>query len=94
MIRLDDIDIDFIELVINMLEYYNLNKLVIILCNRYKLTDRISKSIQKIASKYSNLQNVKFKIGENIQNNQRLQSLISYEAIQNALNLIDEQYLE
>ena len=60
MVRLDDVDIEFIEVIINILEFYKLNKLSIMLCNRYNLMDRIGHNFIRIASRYSNLNNIKY----------------------------------
>ena len=45
LVKLDDVDIEFIELILDILDYYELFKLSMMLCNRYKLTDRIGRYI-------------------------------------------------
>lgn len=45
MISLDDVDIEFIYTIIDILDYYELFKLSMMLCNRYKLTNRIARYI-------------------------------------------------
>jgi hypothetical protein len=55
MISLDDVDMDFINVILGILDYYELFKLAMLLCNRYKLSDRIGLYILQISSKYSNI---------------------------------------
>lgn len=54
IIDLDFISIDFIYLVLDLLEMYKLYKLCIFVCNRYKLSNRIGRYLVNIAHKYSN----------------------------------------
>ena len=60
IIKLDDVDIDFIESILDILDYYELYKLSLILCNRYNLQDRIAKYIMQLSMKYSNLDRFRF----------------------------------
>jgi hypothetical protein len=60
MISLDDIDKDFILIVLDILEYYELFKMCLMLCNRYGLHERVGKYFISIASKYSNLNQLNF----------------------------------
>lgn len=45
MIDLDNVDSEFISLILNVLEYYELYRLCLMLCNRYHLIDRLGKYV-------------------------------------------------
>ena len=62
MINLDDVDAEFIQVIIGILEYYELFKLSILLCNRYKLTDKIGLYMIQISSKYSNIHTFRYNL--------------------------------
>ena len=55
LIKLDEVDIEFIYTIIDILDYYELFKLSLMLCNRYGLSDRIGRYILQISLKYTNL---------------------------------------
>jgi hypothetical protein len=52
-IDLDEINLEFIELILNTLEYFQIFKLCIFVCNRYKIVDRISRYLVSVALKFS-----------------------------------------
>ena len=56
----DDFDLEhmneeFLNILLDSLESFELYKLCLIVCNRYKLTDRVGRYLVSIAQKYSNL---------------------------------------
>lgn len=53
MVDLDLIDIDFLNLILDILETFKIYKLCIFICNRYRLSSRIGRYLVSIASKYS-----------------------------------------
>lgn len=55
LIQLDQVDLDFVQMILDILDYYELFKLSIMLSNRYKLYDRLSTYILQLSLKYSNL---------------------------------------
>lgn len=55
LVELDQVDIEFIYTILDILDYYELFKLSMMLCNRYKLTDRIGNYLLQISLKYSHL---------------------------------------
>lgn len=55
LIKLDDVSIDFIKVIMDILDYHELFRLSVMLCNRYKLTDRIGRYLLQITLKYSNV---------------------------------------
>jgi hypothetical protein len=57
LIKLDDVDIKFIYTILDILDYYELFKLSLMLCNRYNLTERVGNYILQLSLKYSNLSN-------------------------------------
>ena len=54
IVDLDLITVDFVYLILDLLEHYKLYKLCIFVCNRYKLSTRIGRYLVNIAHKYSN----------------------------------------
>lgn len=54
-IRLDKIPVEFIEIVLNILEHYDLIRLGLIICNKFKLNHHIGKYVVQSCIKYSNL---------------------------------------
>ena len=54
MVDLDEINTDFIYLILDLLEHYKLYKLCIFVCNRYGLSQKLGRYLVNIASKYSN----------------------------------------
>jgi hypothetical protein len=57
-IDLDMIDGDFLNILLDCLESFELYKLCLIVCNRYSLIDRVGRYLVSIASKYSNLSQI------------------------------------
>jgi hypothetical protein len=55
LIDLDNLSTDFLNLVLDTLEYYELFRLCLIVGNRYKLTEKNGRYVAAICQKYSNL---------------------------------------
>jgi hypothetical protein len=55
MIDLDDVDNEFINLILDALEYYELFRLCLMICNRYHMSERLGRYVVSVCSKYSNL---------------------------------------
>ena len=62
MIDLDDVDSDFVNLILDVLEYYELFRLCLMICNRYHMRERLGRYIISVCSKYSNLHNHRFNL--------------------------------
>lgn len=60
LISLDQVSIEFINTIIDILDYYEMFKLSMMLCNRYGLTDRIGRYILQISSKYTNINTLRY----------------------------------
>lgn len=45
LIKLDDVDVNFIYTILDILDFYELFKLSLMLCNRYNLTERVGNYI-------------------------------------------------
>jgi len=57
-IELDELDpVNLLPAILDVLEYYELYRLCLIICNRYKLIERTGRYISAICTKYSNLNN-------------------------------------
>lgn len=50
---LDQVDTGFLATILDILDFYELFKLSMMLCNRYNMTERISSYILHLALKYS-----------------------------------------
>ena len=61
LIDLDSLNTDFLNLVLDTLEYYELFRLCLIVGNRYKLSDKNGRYVAAICQKYSNLS--QFRVG-------------------------------
>lgn len=101
MIDLDDVDSDFVNLILDVLEYYELFRLCLMICNRYHMSERLGRYIISVCSKYSNLHNHRFNLTL-LKNNhlnmiwkekQRFASIIAHEAIHNVFTLIEPKFL-
>lgn len=99
-IDLDSIDINFVYLILDILENFKLFKLCIFVCNRYKLNQRIGRYLVSVAHKYSDLVNQNSSISPSllIEGNNRKAKLelafISSQALHNVLENINPDYLK
>ena len=55
MIELDDLPQESLGLILDTLEHYELYRLCLILCGRYKLNERVGRYVSAVSQKYSNL---------------------------------------
>lgn len=55
IVDLDQIDINFVNLLLDVLENLGLYKLCIIICNRYQINERLGRYIVSIGHRYSNI---------------------------------------
>ena len=62
MIDLDDVDQSFVNLILDVLEYYELFRLCLMICNRYHLSERLGRYVISVCSKYSNLHAHRFNL--------------------------------
>jgi hypothetical protein len=102
ILDLDDIDSNFVNLILDVLEYYELFRLCLMLCNRYHMSERLGRYLVSVCSKYSNLHlhrfNVKMLRAQNALKDvwlgkQRLASIIAHEALHNVFTLIEPKFL-
>ncbi|CDW72543.1 lupus brain antigen [Stylonychia lemnae] len=102
MIDLDEVDQEFVNLILDVLEYYELFRLCLMICNRYHMSERLGRYIISVCSKYSNLHNHRFNLQllKNSQFNQtwrekqRFASILAHEAIHNVFTLIEPKFLQ
>ena len=98
MIDLDDVDQEFVNLILDVLEYYELFRLCLMVCNRYHMSDRLGRYVISVSSKYSNLHNHRFNlqvikhthVNQIWKDKQRLASILAHEAIHNVFGLIEK----
>ena len=90
-------------MILDILDYYELFKLSMMLCNRYKLTDRIGNYLLQLSLKYSNLSLFQNDwngiaqtgaINKDILNCRFAQAALSHEVLHNVLAYIEPNYLE
>ena len=99
IIDLDEIDHEFVALILDVLEQLNLFKLCIIICNRYKLNERLGRYIVSIAHKYSNIKIIcdsykKLLTKNTFRDMQINNALIAYSALHSVFEVIDPAYLK
>lgn len=91
LIDLDDISSDVLGLVLDTLEEFGMYKLCLIVCNRYSLASRLGRYVVSLASRYSNLSEIRFldmKGGVQVQ-----RAAIAYTAVHNMYEMINPEYL-
>ncbi len=102
ILDLDDIDNNFVNLILDVLEYYELFRLCLMLCNRYHMSERLGRYLVSVCSKYSNMHLHRFNIkllrtnlslNEIWLNRQRFASIIAHEAIHNVFTLLEPSFL-
>ena len=95
---MDDVDQEFVNLILDTLEVYEFYHMTLMMCKRYHLSGRQGRYLVLMCSKYSNLNVFRSNFMEKIsstkfQEEQKLCSLLAHEAIHNVLGLIDAKYL-
>jgi len=101
MIDLDDVDAGFVNLILDVLEYYELFRLCLMVCNRYRMSERLGRYIISVCAKYSNLHAFRFglhrlkpsHLNALWRERQRCASIIAHEAIHNVFALVDPKFL-
>ena len=101
LVDMDEIDIPFVNLLLDVLENLGLFKLCIIICNRYQITDRISRYIVSISHQYSNIKVIcdAFERFETLQNNtyreiQLKNSIIANAAVHGVFEVVNPEFLK
>ena len=95
---MDDVDQDFVNLILDTLEIYEFYHMSLMMCKRYRLSGRQGRYLVLMCSKYSNLSVFRSNFMNKIKDKkfleeQKLCSLLAHEAIHNVLCLIDTNYL-
>ena len=101
LIDLDDVDAAFVHLILDVLEYYELFRLCLMVCNRYHMSERLGRYVISVCAKYSNLHAFRFDLArlKSSQVNalwrerQRCASIIAHEAIHNVFALVEPRFL-
>ena len=99
IIQMDEVDQDFVNLILDTLEVYEFYHMSLMMCKRYRLSGRQGRYLVLMCSKYSNLNRVRLDFSRILRNNilmeqQRACSLLAHEAIHNVLCLIDTTFLK
>jgi len=98
IIQMDDVDQEFVNLILDTLEVYEFYHMSLMLCKRYRLSSRQGKYLVLMCSKYTNLTDVRIFFHKKLvtdeqKENQRMCSLLAHEAIHNVLGLIDSNFI-
>ena len=88
MIELDDLPTESLGLILDTLEHYELYRLCLVLCGRYKLNDRVGRYVSAVSQKYSNLNAKRTNLHKNgATAAQSSFSLVAHEAMHNVISL-------
>lgn len=98
-LELDNISIDFIKILLDVLESYDMFRLCMIVCNRYHITDQLSRYLTSVCYKYSNLKLLStdsiLKINDPLFRKQQAQvSILANEAVHNMFALISPEMIQ
>jgi hypothetical protein len=101
-IHLEKLTAEFVEVVLRILERYDLIKLCLILCNRFQLNSKLGQYVVSSCLKYQNLQYYRFtdkleafrKSDSIFLEKQKKSALVAHEAMHNVLGLISSKYLK
>lgn len=90
------------NLILDVLEYYELFRLCLMLCNRYHMSERLGRYLVSVCSKYSNLHlhryqvkllKTQFSLNELWLQKQRCASILAHEALHNVFTLLEPSFL-
>lgn len=91
LIDLDDISTELLGILLDTLEEFGMYKLCLIVCNRYSLASRLGRYVVSLATKYSNLHQLKF---NDLRGSVQVQrAAIAYTAVHNIFEMIHPDYL-
>ena len=93
MIDLDEVDVTLISTVLDTLEYFQLYKLCLVVCNRYSLADRLGRYVTSLAHKYSSLPDLKSVNNDKMMVFMKEKSTIAYTALHNVFEMINPEIL-
>jgi len=95
---LDDIDDEFVNVLLDSLEQFELYKLCLIVCNRYRLNERVGRYLVSIAHKYTVVEykdkNLELLLMQQFRENQRQVSFVAHQAMHSALELVEPSFLQ
>lgn len=95
LIDLDDISQEFLGVILDTLEDFGMFKMCLVVCNRYRLADRLGRYVNSLAFKYSNISSVKIDDIEkpNFHLGQTQRAVIAYTAVHNVFEMMNPEYL-
>lgn len=93
MIDLDEVDVKLICTVLDTLEYFQLYKLCLVVCNRYALADRLGRYVTSLAHKYASLPETTALTNEKAMLFQKEKSVLAYTALHNVFEMINPEVL-
>lgn len=99
IIQMDNVDQEFVDLILDTLEFYEFYHMSLLMCKRYRLSGRMGRYLVLMCSKYSNVGQNRILFHRWIRNDyrveqQRISSMLAHEAIHNVLCLIDPVFLK
>jgi hypothetical protein len=95
LIDLDEISVETVLMILDTLEYFELYKLCLVVCNRYGLAERMGRYVVSLAHKFSNLHMLKSSelLTSHFLTTQGPRAAVAYMAIHNVLEMINPEYL-
>ena len=101
IVDLDNIDIPFVHLILDILESFGLYKLCIVICNRYQIIEKIGRYLISIRHRFSNIKLINesyekyaFPDKETYLEMQTNNALIANKAIHSVFEMINPAYLK
>jgi tetratricopeptide (TPR) repeat protein len=96
LVDMDQIDVSLVCLILDVLEYFELYKLCLVVCNRYHLADRLGRYVTALAHKYSNIAVLKVATIDRpgVQTRQASVAVLGYTALHNMFEMINPEYLK
>ena len=88
IVDLDDIDLPLIGVTLDTLEFFELYKLCLVVCNRYQMAERLGRYVLSLAHKYSAMSEMTKSITQ-----QKERAVVAYTALHNVFEMINPAIL-
>lgn len=88
IVDLDEIDLPLIGVTLDTLEFFELYKLCLVVCNRYQMAERLGRYVLSLAHKYSFMADMTKPL-----NQQKERAVVAYTALHNVFEMINPAIL-
>ena len=97
-LELDNIDVELVKILLDVLENFDMFRLCMIVCNRYNITEYLSRYLTSVCFKYSNLKLLNHESIMQINNlsfrdRQQQVSVLANEAVHNMFSLVSQDMI-